>query len=586
VSSANDPESDLRDPRDEPNAGNRGSLLFEYVRTGRSVEGVDFSGSRLNDRSFKRSDLGGVVLRGVRLERMNFVECELSEADLSKAELVECTFQKSTLDRAVLAGAILKRCTIKEVRGTGADLSACSLEGCEVDDLDLSGGRCRDLSVAETNLKRVSFREAHLHDAHFPMGKKFEGLDFRGADLTGAYFENCDLTDCKFVADERAVTRLLRADLRGVNLTNLELDRVNLDEAVLTGARAREASFRGASLRRVQVARLAASRADFSSAKADGITLTEGELEHSKFVNSSLCGASLQKVNLTGADLRGMSAEAGDLTGARLDEVQAAKASFVHCPLIGASFGAATLDGAILRDSDLCQVGFGSNGSLANADLRGAKVDGRTRFDSGMRGKGHSPKTLVASVSSCRVERHQLELLVDFGGLTTGQRMTMKIEDGVAKLRSEFSGWYGWLHLLSLCVFVAPYLWFLTKAAVSVRLLETNTDNSITLGWALLTYITSGGQAVGAGFGASVFFVPTALFLLQLIHNLARFVLLGKTKRLELIEASSGLPVIFSLKGGWLVLYKIVEVGFWFNLILATLHAAYWLQVRIDPSYL
>src|SRR5207247_10307369 len=96
-----------------------------------------------------------------------------------------------------------------------------------------------------------------------------------------------------------------------------------------------------------------------------------------------------------------------------------------------------------------------------------------------------------AEVDGCRIERHVLERLNNYGDLTRGRLMTMVIVDPVVTLRSYYSGFWQWIHVMALTLFLAPYVVFVAReyALASFHI----AGDSITLLHALGRYIWTGG---------------------------------------------------------------------------------------------
>jgi len=92
-----------------------------------------------------------------------------------------------------------------------------------------------------------------------------------------------------------------------------------------------------------------------------------------------------------------------------------------------------------IRDADL------SESDLGQLDLTHAQVNAGTI----LRG---------ANVEDTIVDRYTLERLENYGGLTVGDRMRMKIQDGTATLRASFSGFLSLIHVSALLLFLYPTL--------------------------------------------------------------------------------------------------------------------------------
>jgi hypothetical protein len=199
-----------------------------------------------------------------------------------------------------------------------------------------------------------------------------------------------------------------------------------------------------------------------------------------------------------------------------------------------------------------------------------------------------------AEVGGVAVERATLESLEDYGGLTKGDRMSMAIEDGVAVLRAHYSGFWQNIHLAALVLFVFPYAWFVFSRWSIAQFgqdplgtlvpgmpfrTEPQAVPEIPLYEALLRFIWNGGDEWKRGFALNAW--SFGLFCFSFLYNLLRFVMLWKTKELELHEHASGLPVRFRLKGAWGALLRAAVIGFYANLIVVVFHTFEFLKVMI-----
>ncbi|MCH8252602.1 MAG: pentapeptide repeat-containing protein, partial [Planctomycetes bacterium] len=300
------------------------------------------------------------------------------------------------------------------------------------------------------------------------------------------------------------------------------------------------------------------SRANLGAAKLNGANLHGTNLSRADLNRADLTGAdfgdadfayaALNSVDLRGADLRLVSLSSADLSNANLS---------------GAKLSKNDLRGVKLNNANLC------NTDLTGANLLGAQMNVGTRFER-------------ASVRNCRIARHALECLDDYGGLSKGDRMLMIISDDVARLRYAYSGFLTWIHLTELCAFLVPSLWFVVKQWSIAKFGLGDDDTTISLWVALVRFIVSGGHRLDA----LVFHLEFGLFLYGLAYNLTRGIMLWKTKRLEMKELASGLPAMFTLTGWWGKLYTCARIGFWVNLFVVALHTYFFLQQRVKISEL
>jgi hypothetical protein len=159
----------------------------------------------------------------------------------------------------------------------------------------------------------------------------------------------------------------------------------------------------------------------------------------------------------------------------------------------------------------------------------------------------------------------------------------MEIEDGVALLRSAYSGFLQWVHLMALAMFVFPYAWFIAVQWSRARFLTPSDDTWIPLWKALFLFIYNGGVDWHLGWNLHWSFFT---FLALLAYNALRFFLLWKTKTLELQQESSGLPARFSLSKDnwnwpWGALYQLSHWGFYFYLAIVLLNTGHFFMQQI-----
>lgn len=198
--------------------------------------------------------------------------------------------------------------------------------------------------------------------------------------------------------------------------------------------------------------------------------------------------------------------------------------------LTRAKFHLCLMPNSIFRKSNLSDVGF-SRASLKNCDFLGAQMDTDTSF-------GNS------TVSGSKIDRYALECMNDKGGLTKGALMTLDVHDDVATLRRSYSGVPRWLHLIATLAFLFPYIWFFAARWTEAKFGGGITETSLPLWKAFTRYVFNGGVNWEAHYDFHHTFIA---FVLALILNGLRAVLLWKTKSLEFDQEITGWPAIFSL---------------------------------------
>lgn len=455
-----------------------------------------------------------------------------------------------------------------------------------------AGGR-RDFTRA--NLRILRLNNFVLND-----------IILNDADLTEASLWQSELNKSKLINAKlnKAIlttTSLINADLTGAELRDASLFGAKLLDARLVGAKLNNANLSGADLSRANL-----RKADLTGAKLVGTVLAGANLTEAILTNATISSANLMGATLNGAIIIGAEIISSDFNSAHCT-----KANFSGAKLTNSTLNHANLTEANLTEADLSGSKF-VGATLTSASLSKIKTDKQTSFES-------------AKAEGCYIEKYTLEGFYDHGGLSPGQRMRMNVEDSVAELRSSFSGFWQWVHLVALVAFVYPYLAFLFwnsfktvdeslqpsslqitaqeyQQKISDALLggcqklddlnlKTPCENiagkispqeeTITLWGALCVYIRTGGKG-GEGYSWVL-----GIFLFSLLYNFLRGALLYKTKTLEMEQQVSGLPVIFSLEHRswlgikWKWLYKAVNFGFYLNVALVLLHSYHFLSKKV-----
>ncbi|MCH7728866.1 MAG: pentapeptide repeat-containing protein, partial [Planctomycetes bacterium] len=287
-------------------------------------------------------------------------------------------------------------------------------------------------------------------------------------------------------------------------MTNSTLQRTNFSGAILAHAKLNSATMQG-----VDLSKAVLKQCDFTEAKLQSANLTGAQGD------CNLSSAQLGEATLTHVSLDGGRFDGAYLRKARVDRASLQRVSMKHANLnnavlCGTDFSGADISGTTFEQAD-----------LSGADLTDVIVNSHTSFEN-------------AKVDGCKIARHTLECLKDYGGLTPGQRMVMNIGDDVARLRASYSGFQQWVHLTAVTVFVFPYAWFLIKSWAHAKFSPTDGESTITLFFALIRFIWNGGQNLRDGPSFNLYAVT--LFVFALTYNSVRAWLLWKTKRLELAQ--------------------------------------------------
>ena len=293
-----------------------------------------------------------------------------------------------------------------------------------------------------------------------------------------------------------------------------------------------------------------------------------------KFYRCDLSAWQLNVAEFRGSDFVDCSgpknAHNADFTGASFSNCDLAGASFLNAKLISATLTECNLRGADLRSTD-----------LTNAVFHGVEFDATTTLQT------------LKSTKNWQVDSYTIACVSSRSELTVGNKMDMVIRDDVAELRKQFSGLAGLLHLTSLAIFLAPYLWFVVSHWVEASF-AIPTESSISLFTALARYFINAGVDWRSGFHPN--WLPLSISILILLYNAVRFRLLWKTYELEATSRISGVPVRFSLlervqppkwlnrfgeHPDWNWLYQINKRGFWLYLLFVLYKTGHFLTMRI-----
>jgi len=285
-----------------------------------------------------------------------------------------------------------------------------------------------------------------------------------------------------------------------------------------------------------------------------------------------LQGANLQEANLEGANLEG-----ANLDGAKLEGATLCRANLKGAKLQGANLKGAKLQGADLRGANLQRA------NLQGADLRGAKLQGaKLLFANCNNVKTDSATNFEnAYLSACKIDRYNLDKLRSTNpSLTMAVAMDMDITDSLATLRQSFGGFWQWIHLAALAAFLFPYLFFLSKCYMRATFQEISPGAVTTILAELWRFIQTGGKIPSSG-NIEIAWGPFLIFWYALAFNAGRFVLLYKTKTLELEQEARGMSVNFSLTEKWFYFYWGVRIASYFGYLFIGFHTYHFLMLEI-----
>ncbi len=348
----------------------------------RSLAGLDFSDTRLENANFyqavmprailkkaclrntvlvqadlRRADLTNADGGGVRLSRADLREADLSGAGLPGAMARHTNFQNTCLNGVILKDADCRKACFRNARMAWADLRGVRLDGA-----DLSGAVLTDADLSGASLSGAQLEKADLSGANL-LGALLDGVNaaganFEGANLSNAGLESADLSEAGMRGATLAMARMKQADLRraflvrikavDVDLREADLQDANLEEARLQEARLDEARLSRAKLLRARLTGANLSWAGLDEARLSGADFTDAVLHMARLISAEAAGAVFESADLTWVNARNAVFSNSDFTGARLNDGEFTGADFRK-----ARFRRTRLAGAVLRGADL-----------------------------------------------------------------------------------------------------------------------------------------------------------------------------------------------------------------------------------------
>ena len=189
-------------------------------------------------------DLHSAILKGDKLNYIDFSEAKLNRANLQNTKLEEANLQDADLRMTNLSGA------------------------------DLSGANLIRADLIESNLKNAILHESNLIEADLRCA------NLRGVDLIGAKLTAVDLSYADLFKSDLQAAFLLKAKLNNANLKSANLSMANLTMADLSGA-----NLEGADLSGIQLVWAKLNSANLNGSRIFGISAWKLELEGTKQTN-------------------------------------------------------------------------------------------------------------------------------------------------------------------------------------------------------------------------------------------------------------------------------------------------------------
>ncbi len=289
-------------------------------------------------RNLADRDLRGIDLRGMDLSAAILEGADLSGADLSGARLVGANLRYAVLFQTVLAGADL----------SGADLGLANA----------ANAKAKGAVFARATLDKTFFDSADLAGADFTEVKG-EYVVFANANLEGVRASKAELPRSDFTE-----ANLVRADLRGAQITGCAFVRCVAREIDLSSARIAGANF---------------SEADLSGARADSVQgircfFMKARLDDADFTLAWLVGSHFTEASAAGARFWGANLRECRFYRATLERAEVVQANLFSADLCKAKLSGARFTGSNLYDAKLIDAS-GSGTDFMNANLKRSTLE-------------------------------------------------------------------------------------------------------------------------------------------------------------------------------------------------------------------
>lgn len=325
---------------------------LEQVKSNTKYQGKDLRKSNLarllkeNPDLLSGQNLTGAKLKGMDLRKCNFelsildgvdfTGSKLNNARFSNSSFVGAKFDKANLKNSKFANCFLDGATFNDITAPGSRYSNVSLIDTVFDDANLQGAKFDHPRVGSNNGSKTSFREADLKGGELNLRRYDPNkIDLDGTKLFGASFSQFEPNKVFSMFMNGAIwvdtaDKTFTGDLSNVDFSGKKLggsiwtDAENLQGIIFKGANLKDTNFAGTSLQKAVIRGADCSDADFS-----GADLTKASLRAGKFHFANFDNAILREINgNTEADFSEASFKGADLTLAYFKEANLYRANF------------------------------------------------------------------------------------------------------------------------------------------------------------------------------------------------------------------------------------------------------------------
>lgn len=256
---------------------------------------------------------------------------------------------------------------------------------------------------------------------------------------------------------------------------------------------------------------------------------------------------------------------------------------FKKCTFKSSSFIGVETEKCSFTDSKFPPPGFGNFGT----SFRGAKFTGCdfSNVDLSRVFVGPGTEFKHCDCNNAKFTRIQIATMSD-SGITTGQRIGMRIQDDAAVLHRQYAGFQQWLHLIFLAIFIAPYAFFALSKIVPTLLPFQAKGEKEAMGLQIVRFIWNAGEHLEV-WRLNIFMF--CIFIFGLAYNALRLLFLRKSMELRLEEDIKGTPPNFSLDDvavrhtrlTWRRLSFFSQIGFYIGILLVVFHTCHFLSMAV-----
>lgn len=232
--------------------------------------GADFSGAIMNEAvlskgNFTKANFSRCCFLKAQFLYTNFQEANFTQAELPNQIWLEVNFQGANLHQMKLIYNIFVKCNFTKTDFSESESISCAFVNSCFDQSWFKNANFEKSCFVgeESSFLQTSFSRGRFNQTNF-MGMPLQGTDFSKSEMVNALFNDADLTDSNF---SRAQAKT--AQFRGANLTRANFDQIQLWEGSLAKAHLKEASFVNANLAYTDFLRCTIGGSNFEGANLD-----------------------------------------------------------------------------------------------------------------------------------------------------------------------------------------------------------------------------------------------------------------------------------------------------------------------------